>query len=150
MYNRDTDAIHIQAISSGPRIYGRQVNIYKTSSETKTDEDDPGFVAKNEIDTKDNTICSGTNWRILSASGQCYDVYGFHDNFKGVEDVTITRVSTGICDVHGRMHILIINQALYFGISLDHSLINTNQIRHFGIMVSLTSLSPGTLTMPEH
>ena len=70
MHIGDTDARHIMAISSGPRKYGWKVKISKTSSEIKTDEDDPGFVAKNEIDTKDNTICSGTNWRILSASVQ--------------------------------------------------------------------------------
>ena len=34
------------------------------------------------------------------------------------------------------MHIFIVNQALYFGAILDHSLINTNQIRHYGIPVS--------------
>ena len=37
---------------------------------------------------------------------------------------------------HGCVNILIVNQALYFGASLDHSLINTNQIRNFGIPVS--------------
>ena len=34
------------------------------------------------------------------------------------------------------MQILIVNQALYFGASLDHSLINPNQIRYFRITVS--------------
>ena len=72
----------------------------------------------------------------MSASGQCCDVYGFHDNFKVIEDVTIARVATLIHNEHRRVHILIVNQELYFGASLDHSLINTNQIRHFGILVS--------------
>ena len=136
MYNRDTDAIHIQAISSGPRIYGRQVNIYKTSSETKTDEDDPGFDSNNEIDNRAGTICAGENSRILSASGQCCDLYGFQDNFKGINDMPIEIVATGIRDEHKRLHILIINQVIYFGASLDHSPINPNQIRYFGIPVS--------------
>ena len=48
----------------------------------------------------------------------------------------IERVATGIRNEHKRVHILIVNQALYFGASLYHSLINTNQIRHFGIPVS--------------
>ena len=72
----------------------------------------------------------------MSASGQCYDVYGFHDNWKGIEDVPIARVDTVIRDEHKHVHIPIVNQALYFGASLDHSLINSNQIRHFGILVS--------------
>ena len=72
----------------------------------------------------------------MSASGQCCDVYGFHDNFKVIEDVTIARVATLIHNEHRRVHILIVNQELYFGASLDHSLINPNQIRHFRIPVS--------------
>ena len=69
-------------------------------------------------------------------SGQCCDVYGFQDNFKGIEDVPIVRLDTVICNKHGRVHILVFNQALYFGASLYYSLINPNQIRYFGIPVS--------------
>ena len=61
MYNRDTDARHIQSISSGPRRYGRQVKIYKTSSAIKTDDAEPGFEAKNELNTRAGTICVGAN-----------------------------------------------------------------------------------------
>ena len=136
MYNRDTDARHIKAIISGPRRYGRKVKISKNSSEINTDEAETVFDANNELDTRADTICTGANWRLLSASGQCYDVYGFHDNFKGIEDSPIARVDTGIRDKHGHVHILIVNQALYFGEILDHSLINPNQIRHFRIPVS--------------
>ena len=37
---------------------------------------------------------------------------------------------------NGEMVILIINEGLYFGQGLEHSLINPNQIRHYGIPVS--------------
>ena len=69
MYNRNIDAIHIHSISSGPRQYGQQVKISHTSSAIKTDEADPGFDAKNEFDTRADTICAGKNWIILSAPG---------------------------------------------------------------------------------
>ena len=72
----------------------------------------------------------------MSASGQFCDIYIFHNNFKGIKEVPIARVATLISDEHGHVHILIINQALYFGASLDHSFINTNQVRNFGITVS--------------
>ena len=136
MYNRDTDEIHIHVISYGPRRYGREIKRSNTLSAIKTDEADTGFDAKNELDTRADTICAGASWRLLSASGQCCDVYGFHNNFKGIEDVPIERVATGIRDEHGRMHILILNKALYFGAILDHPLINPNQIRRFGIPMS--------------
>ena len=94
MYNRDTYLRPIPAISSIPRQYGRKVKRYKTSSEINTDNAEPGFGAKNELDTRAKTICAGTNWILLSASSQCFDVYSFHDNFKGVKDVPIARVAT--------------------------------------------------------
>ena len=64
------------------------------------------------------------------------NVYGFYENFKGIKDMPIARLATGIRDKHGRVRILIEDQALYFGERLDHSLINTNKIRHFGIPIS--------------
>ena len=143
MYNCDTDTRHIKAISSGPRRYGRKFKRSKTSSEINNNEAEPGFDANNELDPRADTICAGANWRLLSASGQWSDVYSFHDNFKGIKDVPIERVATGICDEHKRVHILIINQALYFGASLDHSLINPNQIKHFGIRVSNNPFDSG-------
>ena len=48
----------------------------------------------------------------------------------------IQRVATVIRDEHGHVQILIVNQELYYGASLDHSVINPNQTRHFGIPVS--------------
>ena len=143
MYNHDTYARHIQSISSDPRRYRRQFKRSNTSSAIKTDEAEPGFDAKNDLNTRSNTICAGKNWRLLSASGQCCDVYSFHGNFKGIKDVPISRVAIEIRDEHGHLHILIFNQALYFGSSLYHSLINTNQIRHFGILVSENSYDSG-------
>ena len=65
MYIRDTYARHIQAISSVPSQYGRQVKISKTSSAIKTDDAEPSFDSKNEIDTRDYNICVGANWRLL-------------------------------------------------------------------------------------
>ena len=120
MYNCDTDARHIHAIIYTPRQYGSQVKRSKTSSAIKNDETEPGFDANNEINTRSNTVCAYKNWRLLSASGYCCDVYGFKDNFKGIDDVPIARVATGIRDEHGHMHILIVNKALYFGARLYH------------------------------
>ena len=64
------------------------------------------------------------------------DVRGFHDNFEPIRDVPIDQVATAFRDEHGATNILIINEALYFGPEMDHSLINPNQIRHHGIPVS--------------
>ena len=60
----------------------------------------------------------------------------FYDDFESIKDVPIGTVATVFCDEHGARHALIIHEALYFGNGMDHSLINPNQIRHFGIPVS--------------
>ena len=60
----------------------------------------------------------------------------FYDDFESIKDVPIGTVATVFCDEHGARHALIIHEALYFGNDMDHSLINPNQIRHYGISVS--------------
>ena len=112
MYSRDKDARHTNSISSVPRQYERQVKRSKTSSSINTDEAEHGFDSKNEIDPRFDNIFTGAHWRLLSPSGQCCDVYGLQDNFKGIEDVPIVRLDTVICNKHGRVHILVFNQAL--------------------------------------
>ena len=101
MYNCDTDARHIHAISSIPRRYGRQVKISKTLSEIKTDEADPVFYAKDELNTRAETIGAGSNWILLSASGQCCDVNVLHNKFKGTKEMYVAKVATEICNEHG-------------------------------------------------
>ena len=90
-----------------------------------------------ELDTRADTICAGQNFRALSHTGMTCEVSGFHKSFDSVSDVPVAQVATGF--IHPDTNetiVLIINEALYFGNSMDHSLINPNQIRAFGISVS--------------
>ena len=89
-----------------------------------------------ELNIRADTICAGRNVHTLSTTGGVYNVKGFHDDFDAIKDIPITRVATVYQDEHGAIYIIIINEALYFGSSMDHSLINSNQIRHFWIPVS--------------
>lgn len=92
--------------------------------------------ANNEIDTRADTCCLGKNWRQLSTTGQFCSVQGFHKDLQAIDNVPVSRCATAIHAPSGELVILIINEGLYFGPGLDHSLINPNQIRHFGIPVS--------------
>ena len=112
MFNHYIYERYIQAISSGPRRYGQQAKRYKNSPEIKTDKAEPEFDSKNNFDTRDDTICEVSNMRLLRTSDQSCDVYGFHNNFKSINDVTIVIVATGICNEYGRVHILIVNKPL--------------------------------------
>ena len=48
----------------------------------------------------------------------------------------VATAATAYTTSDGTTYILIVNESLYFGSSLDHSLINPNQIRHYCIPVS--------------
>ncbi len=92
--------------------------------------------ARCELDTRANTICARTNCRLLTLSGQTCIVSGFHQSFGSIKDVPMAQVATAITMENGKTVVLVINEALYFGNSMDHSLINPNQIQDFGIKVS--------------
>jgi hypothetical protein len=62
-------------------------------------------------------------------------VSGFANELQTIEDIPVARDATAYTNSEGKTWILIINEALFFGSRLDHSLINPNQIRHFGVPV---------------
>ena len=89
-----------------------------------------------ELDTRADTCCAGMNCRPTFFTGQQCDVQGFHDDFTPVQDVPIATVATAWSDPFtGQGYILIIHEALFFGNKMNHSLLNPNQLRHFGIEV---------------
>jgi hypothetical protein len=90
-----------------------------------------------ELDTRADTICAGHNFRPISHTGMTCEVSGFHKSFDSLSNVPVAQVATAY--VHpdtNETFILIVNEALYFGSTMDHSLINPNQIRAFGIALS--------------
>ena len=121
---------------SGPRRTSRAIKRAKMPGGNVFDDHTPQFIAKCELDTRADTICVGSNFRIISTSGGVCDVKGFHNDYEAIKDVPIAQVSTAFSEDSGKTHILIINEALFFGSVMDHSLINPNQIRHCGIPVS--------------
>ena len=82
--------------------------------------------ARCELDTRAGTIRAGMNFHLLSTTGGVCNVKGFHDDFDVIKDILIARVTTAFQDEHEAVYILIINKALYLGLSIDHSLINPN------------------------
>jgi hypothetical protein len=99
-------------------------------------ESTPGLAAKNELDTRADTICAGMNFCCIRPTGMTCSVQGFHKSFEPIPEVSVATVATAWDDQNtGQTYILIIHQALYFGNQLDHSLINPNQIRVTGIPV---------------
>ncbi len=95
-----------------------------------------GIEACCELDTQADTCCAGTNCRLIFFTGQQCEVQGFYDDFRPVPDVPIATVATTWSDpLTGKGYILIMHKVLYFGNKMDHSLINSNQLRHYGVVV---------------
>ena len=91
-------------------------------------------MAKNECDSNADTCCLGKNFVILNYTRCTADVHAYDKSIQPIENVPIVCGATAYDDPKtGRTYILIINEGLYYGDKLDHTLINPNQVRDFGI-----------------
>ena len=62
------------------------------------------------------------------------DVYAYSGSYAPIQNVPIVTGVTAYDDtLTGETYILVFNESLYYGLKLDHSLINPNQLRHYGI-----------------
>jgi len=128
----------IYAIKTGPRCKGsRSIKRIKTTEGFfPTDLNNVGKEARCELDTRADTICAGINCRPIYFTGQTCEAYGFHDNLSPITDVPIATVATAWSNPStGDAYIIIMNEVLFFGQGMDHSLINPNQVRHYGLQV---------------
>ena len=90
----------------------------------------------NYMDTRGDTCCDGTNWKLVSFSNKVCEVSPFLDLYQPVKYITVARVSTVWMDpTPSREYLVIGYQFLWFGTMIDHSLINPNQVRSFNIPV---------------
>ena len=113
-------------VVSGPRHYNRHVKRAKSNGHVDQSLYHVQYMGKCELDSHANTICAGRNCRLLSRTGQCCDVRGFHDDLSDVKDVPVAMVATAVTTCEGEIYILVLNEVLYFGESMDHTLINPN------------------------
>ena len=101
---------------------------------TRSSEPLPGIAGMNECDSNADTCCLGINFIILEYTHRTVDVYAYDKSIKPLQNVpVVTGATTWIHPNTGQPYLLIFNEALYYGTKLDHSLINPNQIRSFGI-----------------
>ena len=109
----------VQAFMTGPWRTSQAIKRAKMPGGSTFNDYASQLLAKCELDTRADTICVGSNFRILSTSGGVCDVKSFYDNYKVINDVPIARVATEFSDKSGATHILVINEALFFGSSMD-------------------------------
>ena len=102
----------------------------------EVDEPRPGTKSPNEMDSNADTSCLGSNFVILSYTQRTADVYPYDSSYEPMHNVPIVTGATVYTDPKtGSSFILIINEGLYYGKKLDHSLFNPNQLRHHGTQV---------------
>jgi hypothetical protein len=93
----------------------------------------PHTSAYNETDSNADTCCLGSNFAVLRYTNRSATVAPFHDAYTALTDVPIVSGATVYDDpTTNKSILLIIHEGLYFGTTLDHSLLNPNQLRHFG------------------
>ena len=107
----------------------------RTTHSTKSWTDPPAHTAAdNECDSNADTCCLGRNFIVLSSTFRTADVYAYDTSIKPIENIPIVSGATAYDDPDsGKTFILVFNESLYYGDRLDHTLINPNQVRAFGI-----------------
>jgi len=91
-----------------------------------------------EIDSWADIVCCGKGWKVLYYTGQVVNVSGFHDSFATIQDVPIASCCTMYDHPDGHSYILIAHEVLFFGDSLEHSLIPPAQIWNNGLLCDIT------------
>ena len=86
-----------------------------------------------ELDSHADTIVLGSNCVILHHTGKVCEVSPYSDDYEAIKNVPVVCGATLWTDtVDNQEHILVLNESLWMGDSLTHSLINPNQLCAFG------------------
>lgn len=94
----------------------------------------PNTRAANEADTNADTCCLGQNFLILHYTNRVADVYAYDKSLAPLHNVPIVTGATAYdCPITRRTYILVFHESLFYGTKLDHSLINPNQLRAYGV-----------------
>jgi hypothetical protein len=86
-----------------------------------------------ELDSHADTCVAGANFLAWDFTGTTCEVSPFTDAYESMKDVPVVSAATAWTnDDSGETFILLFHQVLWYGNKLSHSLLNPNQIRHFG------------------
>jgi hypothetical protein len=96
----------------------------------------PSVHGKVELDSHADTCVLGKNFVVMLYSGHTCDVYLYSKDYEAIKGIPIVTAATAVQDpVTNNTYILVFHEALWYGDRMDHSLINQNQLRHYGLYV---------------
>ena len=89
-----------------------------------------------DLDSHADTIFCGSNCIVMHYMGKECDVAPYTDAYNTIKAVTISQASTAYDNTEtGETTILILNEAIWMGETMDHTLVNPNQMRAYGMTV---------------
>ena len=89
------------------------------------------------MDTHADTCVAGANTVVLDLTGKQVSVTPFcEEEYEPIAEIPIATVATAYdCPDTGKVWVLIINEALYFGSKMTNTLLCPNQLRQHGIVI---------------
>ena len=127
-FNQQATPIRISLLtSSSSRISSAKRSTPKSANIT---------YAKCELDSHADTTVAGSNCVVLHYTGKECDVTPYRDDYQLVSNIPIVTAATAWQSPStGQIYILVFNEALWMGDSMETTLVNPNQLRHYGTQV---------------
>ena len=124
------------------RVQYRQISAHVSSTRRSTTrnvsrvQSDCTVYNRMESDSHADTAVLGRNCVILGFTGRECDVSPYNDTYQSITGVPIVTGATAYtCQATGETIILVFHEALWMGDTMEHSFLNPNQLRHYGIEV---------------
>ena len=97
---------------------------------------DQVVTGQSELDSHADNIALGKNSIIMGYTGHECDVLPYTDTYESIKKIPIVTGETGYTSpIIDQQSILIFNDVLLLGDKMQHTLINPNQLRHFGLIL---------------
>ena len=87
-----------------------------------------------ELNSHMNAIVCGSNCIVMRFTGKECDFAPYTDAYETIKSVPIVQANTAYDNPKtGETTILILNEAIWMGATTDHTLVNPNQLREYGM-----------------
>jgi len=106
--------------------------VSSVSSIPEVQEPSPGTRADIEMDSNADTCCLGSNFIPLHFTQRVAEVFAYNDDLPPTTVPIVSGATAYECPKTNETFILIVNEGLYYGSRLNHSLLNPNQLRSYG------------------
>ena len=89
-----------------------------------------------ELDTHAEMTVLGSNCVVLSYTGKECEVSPYSTEYEAVRNIpVVSGAAVWTNPIDGTAHLLVFHESLWMGDKLDHTLVNPNQLRAYGVSV---------------